>query len=121
MEVECHWGMVCNGWVRGMDFESNLVVGKDVEVNCNHVSIGSIGHMMHIGDLGIVEDKDYGMEVGNNKVSLGRVVVGKGLEIEHHSNYLEVGLELYKELRMVVSSLIHLKKKISNNSNDVDL
>ena len=76
MEVECLGGMVCNEWVRGMDLESNLVVGKDVEVDCSHVNIGSIGHMKHIGDLGIVEDKDYGMEVGNNKVGLGKVSGG---------------------------------------------
>jgi len=81
MEVECLGGMVCIEWVRGMDFESNLVVGNDVEVDCNYVKIGSIDHMKHIEDLGNVEDKDYGMEVGNNKVSLGRVVVVRVLKL----------------------------------------
>jgi len=29
MEVECLRSMVCNEWVRCMDLESNIVVGKD--------------------------------------------------------------------------------------------
>jgi len=53
---------VCNEWVRGMDFESNLVVGRNIEVDCNHVNL--------VG-------RNFGVMVGKNNMSLGKFVVDK--------------------------------------------